>query len=135
MKYCRHCGKELADGAVVCPGCGCAVEAIREKKISGETAGNGKSICAMIFGILALAFFLISESDVINNNIIYTFILILVPLCELLAFTFLAVGGLKKKQRQDKCHVGCRACLRRRSIVDRHSCGFFKLYFCINLYY
>lgn len=25
MKYCTHCGKELMDEAVVCPGCGCAV--------------------------------------------------------------------------------------------------------------
>lgn len=56
MKFCRHCGKEIMDEAVICPGCGCAVEVIREKKISGETAGNGKSICTMIFGILALAF-------------------------------------------------------------------------------
>lgn len=25
MKYCTHCGKELFDEAVICPGCGCAV--------------------------------------------------------------------------------------------------------------
>ncbi len=25
MKYCSHCGKEIADEAVVCIGCGCAV--------------------------------------------------------------------------------------------------------------
>lgn len=25
MKYCTHCGKELLDEAVICPGCGCAV--------------------------------------------------------------------------------------------------------------
>lgn len=24
MKYCTHCGKELLDEAVICPGCGCA---------------------------------------------------------------------------------------------------------------
>lgn len=24
MKYCSHCGKELFDEAVICPGCGCA---------------------------------------------------------------------------------------------------------------
>ena len=27
MKYCMHCGKELVDEAVICVGCGCAVEA------------------------------------------------------------------------------------------------------------
>lgn len=26
MKFCQHCGKELFDEAVVCPGCGCAVQ-------------------------------------------------------------------------------------------------------------
>lgn len=24
MKYCRKCGKELMDEAVICPGCGCS---------------------------------------------------------------------------------------------------------------
>ena len=24
MEFCTHCGKEIFDGAVVCPGCGCA---------------------------------------------------------------------------------------------------------------
>ena len=26
MKYCTHCGKELMDEAVICVGCGCAVD-------------------------------------------------------------------------------------------------------------
>ena len=26
MKYCTHCGKELLDEAVICVGCGCAVD-------------------------------------------------------------------------------------------------------------
>lgn len=26
MKYCTHCGKEILDEAVICVGCGCAVE-------------------------------------------------------------------------------------------------------------
>lgn len=26
MKYCTHCGKELLDEAIVCPGCGCSVQ-------------------------------------------------------------------------------------------------------------
>ena len=26
MKFCSHCGKELMDEAVVCPGCGCPVQ-------------------------------------------------------------------------------------------------------------
>ncbi|MBR3553752.1 MAG: zinc ribbon domain-containing protein [Clostridia bacterium] len=26
MKYCQKCGKEIMDEAVICPGCGCAVQ-------------------------------------------------------------------------------------------------------------
>ncbi len=33
MKYCTHCGKELLDEAVICPGCGCAAES---KEIKNE---------------------------------------------------------------------------------------------------
>lgn len=25
MKYCSHCGKQILDEAIICPGCGCAV--------------------------------------------------------------------------------------------------------------
>lgn len=26
MKYCIHCGKEVLDDAIICPGCGCSVQ-------------------------------------------------------------------------------------------------------------
>lgn len=26
MKFCSHCGKEIMDQAVICPGCGCSVQ-------------------------------------------------------------------------------------------------------------
>lgn len=26
MKYCTHCGKQVLDDAVICPGCGCSVQ-------------------------------------------------------------------------------------------------------------
>ncbi len=28
MKFCQHCGKEVLDEAVICPGCGCSVQAV-----------------------------------------------------------------------------------------------------------
>lgn len=28
MKFCTHCGKELFDEAVICPGCGCTVNGV-----------------------------------------------------------------------------------------------------------
>ena len=47
MKYCTKCGRELLDEAVICPGCGCAVEsnvpAVRgnEKESVLKTIANG----------------------------------------------------------------------------------------------
>ena len=106
MKYCVKCGKEIMDEAVICPGCGCAVEVIREKKIGSKTAGNGMFVSAMIFGILELACCVISAIDDFwilraGRYTFYvpdfqSFALCFIPLCELLAFTFLAAGGLKK---------------------------------------
>ena len=29
MKYCKHCGKEVNDGAAVCLNCGCKIDAHR----------------------------------------------------------------------------------------------------------
>lgn len=26
MKYCQHCGKEILDEAIICPGCGCSTQ-------------------------------------------------------------------------------------------------------------
>lgn len=26
MKYCIHCGREVLDDAIICPGCGCSVQ-------------------------------------------------------------------------------------------------------------
>lgn len=38
MKFCSKCGKEIADEAVICPGCGCTVENNSAKGSSGTTA-------------------------------------------------------------------------------------------------
>lgn len=48
MKYCQKCGNELVDEAVVCPGCGCAVE--QPKK--GNGGNDGLAIASKIFLIL-----------------------------------------------------------------------------------
>lgn len=34
--YCRHCGKEINDKAVVCTGCGQPVETGEDKAVGGE---------------------------------------------------------------------------------------------------
>ena len=32
MKFCSHCGKEIADEAVVCVGCGCSTENVKKQE-------------------------------------------------------------------------------------------------------
>lgn len=50
MKYCRSCGNELLDEAVVCPKCGCAVEGAKNPVIASKPSGL-KSV-ANVFMIL-----------------------------------------------------------------------------------
>lgn len=48
MKYCTHCGKELLDEAVICMGCGCAVDG------QNNQAVNNKSVdCATLLNTLS----------------------------------------------------------------------------------
>ena len=52
MKYCQHCGKELLDQAVVCPGCGCSV--LTEPKVD-ESVSTGLvvlSVLIPLFGVI-----------------------------------------------------------------------------------
>ncbi len=78
MKYCSQCGKELVDEAVVCPNCGCAVQApVNPQGISraSVTAGTccavqapvnpqedkpstGLNILAFLFPLVGLILFL-----------------------------------------------------------------------------
>ena len=57
MKYCRHCGNELCDGAVICPKCGCSVD-YENKMQSGNQAPTDNenysilSILGMIFAFV-----------------------------------------------------------------------------------
>ena len=48
MKYCQKCGKEIAEEAVICPGCGCAIE----QKNAENGGKDGLAIAAKIFLII-----------------------------------------------------------------------------------
>ena len=52
MKYCSHCGKELMDEAIICPGCGCAVEGIRNKTYTRNN-NDGLLTAAKVFMIIS----------------------------------------------------------------------------------
>ena len=34
MKFCSHCGKEIKDETVICPGCGCQVKELGEDSVN-----------------------------------------------------------------------------------------------------
>lgn len=46
MKFCSKCGKEIAEEATVCPGCGCPVSA------KGKGGNDGLAVASKIFLIL-----------------------------------------------------------------------------------
>jgi len=56
MKFCSHCGKEIMDEAVICPGCGCAVAGNQISQNEPQTEvyeSKSTANCALLF-----AFFL-----------------------------------------------------------------------------
>lgn len=57
MKFCQHCGKEILDEAVICPGCGCSVQAINNTQTAqvDESVSAGLvvlSVLIPLFGII-----------------------------------------------------------------------------------
>lgn len=64
MKFCKHCGAELLDEAVVCPKCGCSVETKKEEPkapVAGPKSGLTASIVGLVVGLFTaiLSFFLV----------------------------------------------------------------------------
>lgn len=51
--YCSVCGKEIADGAVICTGCGCKVETSANP---GFVETKKKSYAPLILGIVGIVF-------------------------------------------------------------------------------
>lgn len=56
MKYCSQCGKELVDEAVVCPNCGCAVQAPVSQQ--EDKPSTGLNMLAFLFPVIGLILFL-----------------------------------------------------------------------------
>ena len=62
MKYCTHCGGELADEAVLCPNCGSAVpQAPMPEK--GDKRSVGLNIVGFLFPLIGLILFLCLKKD------------------------------------------------------------------------
>ena len=60
--FCKTCGKEINDNAVICPYCGCAVSGeIKEKTIENSQDKKGKANVMSIIGfVLSLVSLLLS---------------------------------------------------------------------------
>ena len=54
MKFCSACGKEIADEAVICPGCGCEVKGKRLSAPDPMTLASDAASSATIFLILSI---------------------------------------------------------------------------------
>ena len=65
MKYCTHCGKELVDEAVVCPGCGCGAGTISKVKVAANAATDvpnvGLNIISFLLPIVGLVLYILEH--------------------------------------------------------------------------
>ena len=57
MKFCQHCGKEILDEAVICPGCGCSVQTTNNTQTANvdESVSAGLvvlSVLIPLFGVI-----------------------------------------------------------------------------------
>lgn len=57
MKYCNHCGRELLDEAVICPGCGCAVARSGTNEVDENS--TGLNVLSFFFPIVGLILYIV----------------------------------------------------------------------------
>ena len=60
MKFCQHCGKELLDEAVICPGCGCSTQTqnapVQQDSEVDMTVSTGLVILAVLIPLFGLIY-------------------------------------------------------------------------------
>ena len=54
MKYCRNCGNEVSDAAIICPKCGCSVDYENKMNFNNQVPTNTESYSVM--SILGMVF-------------------------------------------------------------------------------
>lgn len=65
MAFCRHCGREVPDEAVICVGCGCAMDNVPSTKKMSEEIGvsAGWFWLGFFFMVVGLILYLIWKED------------------------------------------------------------------------
>lgn len=51
--FCKKCGKEIDDSAVICPNCGCATDNYAERKVVKKEKGSGLVAWSIVSLVLA----------------------------------------------------------------------------------
>lgn len=57
--FCKNCGKEIDDKAVVCPHCGCAVHNVKDD----DAPSTGFGVLGFFFPLIGLILYLVWHSD------------------------------------------------------------------------
>lgn len=69
MKYCTHCGKELFDEAVMCPGCGCPTTEEKQLPSSKPVKKiHHKQILIIVIAAVVLIGVVLGVLGIINNG-------------------------------------------------------------------
>ena len=58
MKFCQHCGKEIMNEAVICPGCGCSVQSTNNthQPEVDETVSAGLVLLAVLIPLFGFIY-------------------------------------------------------------------------------
>ena len=68
MKFCSKCGNEIAEEAVICPACGCAVESAAAPKAAVEDkVSAGFCVLSFLIPLFGIIYWAVKHKEVPNK--------------------------------------------------------------------
>ena len=64
MKFCSKCGNELADEAVICPACGCAVESAAAPVAAEDKTSVGLCVLSFLIPLFGIIYWAVKHKEV-----------------------------------------------------------------------
>lgn len=63
--YCKKCGKEINDNAVICPSCGCATDKYEQKNFKNESDSSsaGWAVLGFLIPLVGLILYLVWKDE------------------------------------------------------------------------